>query len=86
MENKKLITAFVNLRKIKPITEWDDIKEGEYYHIPPLLYNKRFDFLVVEKKENSMKVKKNGDNYNQTIFRTDITSRFIVKQQKYGET
>ena len=39
------------------------------------------DFVVVEKRENSMKVRKIGDEYPQTMFRTDITTRFIVKKQ-----
>ena len=85
IEGKKM-TSFINLRKIAPMMNWEDIKEGESYHLPPLIYNKRMDFVVVEKKENSMRVRKNGDEYCQTMFRTDITARFIVKKQKmYGK-
>lgn len=82
MNDKKKMVSFINLRKINPMMDWNDIKEGEEYHLPPLVYNKRMDFVVVEKKENSMRIRKHGDNYSQTIFRTDITTRFIVKKRK----
>ena len=81
IEAKKMV-SFINLRKIAPMMKWEDIKEGESYHLPPLVYNKRMDFIVVEKKDNSMKIKKLGDEYPQTMFRTDITTRFIIKKQK----
>lgn len=67
--------------------DWDDIKVGETYHMPPLIYNKRMDFLVKDKHEDSMKIIKNGDKFVQTIFRTDITTRFIVKKiELHGTT
>lgn len=81
MIDSKLI-SFVKLRKINPLTEWDNIKEGEIYHIPPLVYNKRMDFIVKEKKLNSMKIVRLGYEYQQTMFRTDITSRFIIKKRE----
>lgn len=65
--------------------DWDDIKIGETYHLPPLVYNKRMDFVVVEKKENSMRIKKIGEGYSQTLFRTDITTKFIVKKWELHE-
>jgi hypothetical protein len=79
-ENKKMV-SFINLRRVEPMMDWNDIKLGETYHLPPLVYNKRMDFVVVEKKEDSMKIRKIGDEYPQTMFRTDITTRFVVKKQ-----
>lgn len=81
MIDKKKIVSFIKLRQVNPMMNWEDIKEGEVYHLPPLVYNKRMDFTVVEKRENSLKIKKAGDNYCQTLFKTDITSRFITKKQ-----
>jgi len=87
MTNIKKSINFFNLRAINPITDWEDIKEGETYHIPPLIYNKRMDFVVVKKEKNSMKIKKDGIDYCQTLFKNDITTRFVVKKQKiYGST
>jgi len=79
MDKQKMI-SFVNLRTVNPIMDWNDIKVGEIYHLPPLIYNKRMDFVVIEKSDNIIKINRLGDDYNQTMFRTDITSRFIVKK------
>lgn len=82
MDEKKKMLSFINLKKVNPMIEWDDIKVGEEYHLPPLVYNKRMDFVVVEKTDNLLKIikKQNGENYKQTMFRTDITARFIIKK------
>jgi hypothetical protein len=76
----KKIDLFLNLKQVKRMTEWEDIKVGEIYHIPPLVYNDRISFKVIEKKENSLRLVKLGESYSQTIFKTDITSNFIVKK------
>jgi hypothetical protein len=81
--DRKRMLAFVKLRNVEPITKWEDIKEGEIYHMPPLIYNKRFDFVVMEKGENHIKIRKFCEFFMQTIYRTDITSRFIVKKVAY---
>ena len=79
--------SLLRLRVVEPLMNWDDIKEGEWYHMPPLIFNKRFDFLVVEKSKNTIRIMKRGDDYPQTMFRTDVTSRFIVKKwELHGTT
>lgn len=82
MIDEKRIVSFINLRKVSPLMNWDDIKVGEEYHIPPLVYNKRMDFIVKEKTDNLIKIikRQKGEDYQQTMFRTDITARFIVKK------
>jgi hypothetical protein len=82
MEEKKKMLSFINLRTVPPMMNWDDIKIGEEYHLPPLIYNKRMDFVVVEKTDNLLKIikKQNGEDYKQTMFRTDVTARFITKK------
>ena len=75
----------MKLREVEPLTDWENIKVGEIYHVPPLIYNKRMDFIVKDKQRDSIKIIKLGDNYSQTMFRTDITSRFISKKlELYG--
>lgn len=87
IDNKKKIASFLNLSSVPHMMNWDDIKVGETYHIPPLIYNKRTDITVIEKTDNLIKVRKEEQNYTQTIFKTDITTRFIVeKQQIHGKT
>jgi hypothetical protein len=48
--------------------------------MPPLVYNDRMDFRVVDKTDNNIKIVKIGDEHSQTMFKTDITSNFIVKK------
>ena len=87
MSDSKKLVSFLELRKIEPMMNWDDIKVGESYHIPPLVYNKRMDFVVIEKQDNAMKIKKHGGDYPQTLFKNDITTRFVVKKQDlHGNT
>ena len=45
------------------------------------------DFVVIEKQDNAMKIKKHGGDYPQTLFKNDITTRFVVKKQDlHGNT
>ena len=60
--------------------KWEDIEVGEIYHMPPLIYNGRFDFIVLSKEFNTIRVKRYDKEYPQTMFKTDITSNFIVKK------
>lgn len=87
MIDRNKLTNFIKLRQMNPLTEWDDIKEGEKYHLPPLIFNKRMDFIVTEKRPNSLRFKKTDCSYCQTMFKTDLTTRFIVKKQEiHGST
>ena len=87
MIDTKKFANFIKLKNVNPLMNWEDIKEGETYHIPPLIYNKRMDFVVVEKKKESMRIRKLNDTYTQILFKTDITTRFITKKQNiYGSS
>lgn len=77
--SKKMV-SLINLKQVPPMMDWEDIKVGEWYHLPPLIFNNRIDFRVVRKEANEIKIVKRGDEYQQTMFRTDITTRFIVKK------
>ena len=71
---------FFKLKGIPHMLDWDEIKVGEMYHLPPLIYNGRFDFVVKEKDERRMKILKDGDTYPQIMFKSDINTRFITKK------
>lgn len=86
MVAKRKIANFFDLRNVPAMMDWNKIMIGEEYHVPPLIFNKRFDFLVIDKTENSIRIRKIGDSYTQTMFKTDITTRFIVKKQKIHGT
>ena len=76
----KRVSSLLELRKVGRITKWEDIKVGEIYHMPPLIYNDRFDFIVLSKDIDVMRVKRYDKEYPLTMFKTDITSNFIVKK------
>ena len=79
-DNKKKLLLFLKLRDVGKITDWEDIKVGGIYHLPPLVYNDRMDFKVIEKTDNTIRIKKLGSSFPQTMFKTDFTSNFIVKK------
>ena len=76
----KKVTSLLELRKVGRIMKWEDIEVGEIYHMPPLIYNGRFDFIVLSKQLDTIRVKRYDKEYPQTMFKTDITSNFIVKK------
>ena len=80
LTHNEKVSLFFKLREIKRITPWEDIKIGEVYHMPPLIYNKRLDFVVIEKNDMSIRVKKLPDGFPQTMYKSDMTSNFIVKK------
>lgn len=81
MDRNQKIVVLTKLKTIRPLTEWDDIEEKGIYHIPPLVYNKRRDFQVIQKiDKDTMRVRYVGKETLSTIYRTDITSNFIVKR------
>ena len=45
----KRVTSLLELRKVGRLMKWEDIEVGEIYHMPPLIYNGRFDFIVLSK-------------------------------------
>ena len=76
----KRVASLLELRKVGRLMKWEDIKVGEIYHMPPLVYNGRFDFIVLSKDIDIMRVKRPDKEFPQTMFKTDITSNFIVKK------
>lgn len=79
---RRLPLTLFDLRTVKPLMKWEDIKVGEEYHLPPLIYNKRMDFTVSYIDNRTLRYSAKDKSYVQTMFRTDVSSRFIVKKQK----
>ncbi len=77
--------CFVKLKEVGRIMPWENIKVGEVYHLPPLIYNKRCDFIVLEKYDDKIKIRRLQDEYPQHMFKTDVTSNFIVKKFSFNE-
>ena len=79
---KERIASFFKLKKVV-VSNWDELKVGEIYHVPPLLVTKRFDFILMEKQSKLIRVKKIGSSHLETIYRTDIISNFIVSNKRH---
>lgn len=74
-------------RKHNPITKYEDIEIGKLYHIPPTIIYGRRDFIP-ENKTNAFisgKMREEGANCweSATIYRTELTARFIVEVKKF---
>ena len=71
------------LRKMPAMTEWDDIKENEIYHLPQLPGEERKDIFVVKKDNSSLTYREvdGSQNIQYTIFPHTIVSKFLVKNK-----
>ena len=69
-------------RKIEPLTPWEDINEGEYYHIAPVLSYDRRDFRVTSKNNNMLVgiLKEEGEKPRQySFYKQEVSTRYLVK-------
>ena len=76
-----------SLKKIEPLTSWDDLKENEYYHIPPILSYDRRDFKITNKNSYMISgLLKEGNKVRQgSFFRQEVSTRFLVKTTLLNE-
>ena len=81
---KKAIANFFKY-DIKRIIPWEDLKEGETYHMPPVLYSKRFDFKIVKKTDTWAEIKKKNMSYPIMMWKTDKQTHYISKPWKLGD-
>lgn len=84
-DNYYHFTALVEkLANVKRITPWEEVKEGEMYHIPKLLAFKRCDYFVHEKKSNFvngiMKEEGSKEWKKYSLFREETRTKFMVKR------
>lgn len=71
------------VRAMNPIVDFDTIKEGEYYHIPPFYYHKRCDILILEKKGHMLRCEtiNEGESYAhiEYLYKSTFELRFMTK-------
>ena len=88
VEEKKVAVSLTpyeikeRLKKLKPFSKWEDIKEGHVYHIPPLYPgDKRKDVYVTYKSSTSVSYKvlgaKNTYAIN-TLYPSSVEVNFLV--------
>lgn len=65
---------------------WDDIKEGETYYIPPTIIYGRRDFICEEKTPTCLKGRayeyETKEWSNATIYKSELSMRFMVKKER----
>ena len=90
VQEKKKLNNFEKreiLEKMKPMIEWDDIKEHEVYHIPPLLYDDRKDIIVLTKNDMYLtyrtlsKELDKSSNITNRLYKNMLTSRFLTQHK-----
>jgi hypothetical protein len=64
-------------RTIKPLTTIDDIKEGNFYHIPPINGLSRKDVYIIKKFPYSFEYREKNKNYNCIMNNNDLAVNFM---------
>ena len=73
-------------RSLKGITEWDDIKVGNDYHLPPTMDKPRMDVHVVSKMAMSITCKILGrDNASITLYNSGHEYKFMKLIKKKAQ-
>jgi hypothetical protein len=77
VRHKFRVLAFFN--KAKGIMDWENIKEGNKYHIPPIAGSKRKNILVTYKDSYKLKyVELNSDTvYSALMYKSDPCTKFL---------
>ena len=73
---------YYRMSKIKPLTDYEDIKVGGVYHIPPSIIYDRREVIVESKDFNSIRCKvknSNGEWSDETMYRSELSMRFLVE-------
>jgi len=76
------VQCFSKLKDVPPITTWEDIQEGEIYHIPSLIFHERRDFIVLSKNERYLSIRNVKETFTSTLYKTDLIANFIAKRWK----
>lgn len=69
---------------ITPLMNWDDIKEKEVYHVPPLPSETRKDILIISKNDYSCTYRVLNSTYSNTIltmYKTSMMYKFMSKHK-----
>ena len=85
--NNKRKTPPVNYTQwklIKPTMEWDNIKVGQVYHVPPVNGEKRMDVMVITKSQYMINVRVlKGPSVGSTIsfYPESLRTRFFIENK-----
>ena len=80
IKEKKM--SYDELKKLNPLTKWEDINEGDNMIIPPFWIYERRDINVLKKYDTFIFVEiLNEMNKKTSIFKSEISAKFLVKKQ-----
>ena len=85
MAKKKLEEMKDQLVLLKSITPWEDVKENEIYHIPPIGALSRRKVLILSKEDDKASYRKLGgtEQDEKVMYRTSVFAKFLVKERKF---
>ena len=84
---RKNVSSHKKWEDIKPMINFDEIKAGQCYHIPPIKNKKRRDIIIYSKFETcfSYQLVDSNDASLKYIYKKDVDWRFMTKQKKLGK-
>ena len=71
------------LVKLRYATPWEEIKEDNVYHIPPILTLNRRDVIIISKNDDEAIYRKIGDKENHKMHKMSVFARFLIKRKKF---
>ena len=77
----KINSDWQMVSSIDPITEWEDIKVGKTYHVPPIYIYKRMEVTFEDKDERSahVTIKQDGRITHRILYRSEIIARYLTE-------
>lgn len=84
MSNNTFLTEFETWRNLPRRTKWEDIKVGEYYHIPPYMRAQARDIKITSVLHQLVYFKEIGKTspYNELyIYKDGIDAKVMVKHK-----
>lgn len=85
-KKKKTYTELCDqYRKIQPLIPWEEFKEGEIYHLPPI-HGKRLDFIITRKNDFYLfgrVIEDNGKSIGMCkyFYKSDNERKFLTKHR-----
>lgn len=83
MSNNSYIERRDLWNTITPLIQWDDIKIGEVYHVPPVMGDERMDIVIISKNNYNVTYRRldKDSTFTTAFYPGTVMSRFLVKHK-----
>lgn len=81
-EENNLQGSYDKWKNVKPLTNYDSIKEYETYHLPPFLGFPRKNIFIIDKNTTFIKYTEEGETKINLAYKQDIVTKLLTKQRK----